>query len=169
MKRNPKSFYPSQTFLTRAFNCSPWKKMMKTDLNTLSPEAGSSSQSSISAWRKNTFPRQIRHNIRSKSGRRSRKMTPETNLYIQKRLMKKKVCCPKKEKKSNWLVPVSNKSDRIKVISATEGTESRIGIRHLLKVTSCVRGVRVYTKISFKNTIHVEERETERERSRKLP
>ena len=41
---------------------------------------GSSSAASISAWRRNTLPRQARHNILSKAGRRSRRMTPATNL-----------------------------------------------------------------------------------------
>lgn len=42
--------------------------------------AGSSSGLSSSAWRRNTFPRDIRHNILSKAGTRSRFITPATNL-----------------------------------------------------------------------------------------
>ncbi len=69
---------PSQIFLTLDLSCSPWKKMTKTDFRTSAPVLGSSSASSISAWRRKTFPRQARHSMRSKAGRRSRRMTPAT-------------------------------------------------------------------------------------------
>lgn len=49
-------------------------------LGTILTVDGSSSDSSSSARRKNTLPRLIRHNIRSKPGTRSRGTTPATNL-----------------------------------------------------------------------------------------
>lgn len=95
---------PSQIFFTRVFNWSPWKKMMNTDLKTLSPYEhkwhecnkkkrerkkglrhtfdGSSNGDSIWAWRRNTLPRHARHSIRSKAGKRSRKITPATKLFF---------------------------------------------------------------------------------------
>lgn len=44
---------------------------------------GSSSGCSIIAWRKKTLPRQARQSIRSKAGKRSRKITPATKLHSQ--------------------------------------------------------------------------------------
>lgn len=41
---------------------------------------GSSRGFSISAWRKNTFPRHALHNMRSNAGIRSRRITPATKL-----------------------------------------------------------------------------------------
>lgn len=35
----------------------------------------------MTAWRRNTLPRQARHSMRSKAGRRSRRMTPATKLF----------------------------------------------------------------------------------------
>lgn len=43
--------------------------------------AGSSNGASIIAWRKKTLPRQALHNIRSKAGKRSRRITPATKLF----------------------------------------------------------------------------------------
>lgn len=48
--------------------------------------AGSSRDSSSSARRRNTLPRLIRHNIRSKPGTRSRGTTPATNLVKKKKI-----------------------------------------------------------------------------------
>lgn len=44
---------------------------------------GSSRGVSISAWRKNTLPLHALHNIRSKAGILSRRMTPATKLYYE--------------------------------------------------------------------------------------
>lgn len=44
---------------------------------------GSSNGCSIIAWRRNTLPRHARHNIRSKAGKRSRKITPATKLHVE--------------------------------------------------------------------------------------
>lgn len=103
---------PSQIFFTRVLSWSPWKNMMNTDLYTWSPwnkvvqhyfsfphrcckpivnktevgqnltVVGSSSGLSISACRRNTFPLQALHNMRSKGGIRSLNITPATNLQI---------------------------------------------------------------------------------------
>ena len=48
---------------------------------------GSSKAASISACRRNTLPRHARHSILSKAGKRSRRITPATNL-----------CTPAREK-----------------------------------------------------------------------
>lgn len=48
-------------------------------IRTLTVE-GSSRGFSISAWRKNTFPRHALHNMRSNAGIRSRRITPATKL-----------------------------------------------------------------------------------------
>lgn len=50
------------------------------DGNLLLTVLGSSRAVSISAWRRNTLPRQTRHSICSKAGMRSRWITPATNL-----------------------------------------------------------------------------------------
>ena len=75
--------YPSQIFFTLCFNCSPWKKMMKTHLFTRSSDEGSYNLVSISACLKNTFPRQARHNNRSKLTILSLGITPATNLKTE--------------------------------------------------------------------------------------
>ena len=76
--------YPSQIFFTLLFNWSPWKKMIKTAFWTSSPVIVSLKGSVISACRKNTLPLQARQRRRSKAGRRSRWITPATNLINKK-------------------------------------------------------------------------------------
>lgn len=102
--------HPSQIFFTLFFSWSPWKKMMNTDLWTWSPcwketvldftscclyllssitppelclltVVGSSRGSSISAFRKKTFPRHTLHSILSNVGILSLLITPATNLH----------------------------------------------------------------------------------------